>query len=66
MVVPYHQGLSERVKKTCSKYGVQVHFKGGQTIKNLLILPRTKILSTARVESYTDINAKNKGVENNT
>ena len=33
MVVPYHQGLSKRVKKTCSKYGVQVHFKGGQTIK---------------------------------
>ena len=39
MVVPYHQGLSERVKKTCSKYGVQVHFKGGQTIKSLLMAP---------------------------
>ena len=42
MVVPYHQGLSERVKKTCKKYGVQVHFKGGQTIKNLLMAPKDK------------------------
>ena len=33
MVVPYHQGLSERIKRTCNKFGVQVHFKGGQTIK---------------------------------
>ena len=32
MVVPYHQGLSERIKRTCNKFGVQVHFKGGQTI----------------------------------
>ena len=40
MVVPYHQGLSERVKNTCSKYGVQVHLKGGQTIKSLLMAPK--------------------------
>ena len=42
MVVPYHQGLSERIKKTCKKYGVQVHFKGGQTIKGLLMAPKDK------------------------
>ena len=40
MVVPYYQGLSKRVKKTCSRYGVQVHFKGGKTIKSLLIVPK--------------------------
>ena len=66
MVVPYHQGLSERVKKTCSKYGVQVHFKGGQTIKTFLMAPNEIIPLTARVESYTNINAMNKGVEKNT
>ena len=44
MVVPYQQGLSERIKNTCKKYGVQVHFKGGQTIKSLLMAPRTRIL----------------------
>ena len=42
MVVPYQQGLSERFKNTCQKYGVQVHFKGGQTIKDLLMNPKDK------------------------
>ena len=42
MVVPYQQGLSERVKNTCQKYGIQVHFKGGQTIKDLLMGPKDK------------------------
>ena len=42
MVVPYHQGLSERIKRTCNKFGVQVYFKGGKTIKNLLIAPKDK------------------------
>ena len=40
LVVPYYQGLSESVKRTCSKYGVQVHFKGGVTIKGLLMAPK--------------------------
>ena len=42
MVVPYQKGLSERFKNTCQKYGVQVHFKGGQTIKDLLMAPKDK------------------------
>ena len=42
MVVPYHQGLSERIKKLCNKFGVQVHFKGGQTIRSLLMAPKDK------------------------
>ena len=42
MVVPYHQGLSERIKKSCEKFGVQVYFKGGQTIKGLLMAPKEK------------------------
>ena len=29
-------------KNTCQKYGVQVHFKGGQTIKDLLMAPKDK------------------------
>ena len=39
-VVPYHRGLSESFKKVCSNHGVQVSFKGGTTIKNLLMDPR--------------------------
>ena len=31
-----------RVKKKCSNYGVQVYFKGGINIKNLLVTPKDK------------------------
>ena len=37
MVIPYYKGISESIKKTCSKHGVQVYFKGGNTIKNFLV-----------------------------
>ena len=40
MVVPYYKGLSESLKKICGKHGVQVYFKGGNTIKNLLVAPK--------------------------
>ena len=36
IVVPYHGWLSESFKKVCSNHGVQVYFKGGTTIKNLM------------------------------
>ena len=56
MMVPYYQGLSESIKRTCKKYGVQVHFKGGLTIKNLLMAPKDKDHILKKVESYTDMN----------
>ena len=37
MVVPYHKGVSESLKKTHGKHGIQVYFKGGKTIKSLLM-----------------------------
>ena len=40
IVVPYYKGLSESLKRTCKKYGVQVYFKGGNTIKSLLMAPK--------------------------
>ena len=40
MVVPYYRGLSENLKKVCSRHGVQFYFKGGNTIKNLLVAPK--------------------------
>ena len=45
IVVPYHLGLSESFKRTCKKYGIEVHLKGGHTIKDLLRLQRIKIPS---------------------
>ena len=29
MIVPYYKGLSESIKISCRKFGVQVHCKGG-------------------------------------
>ena len=42
MVVPYYAGLSENIKNIGKKFGVQVHCKGGTTIKNLLMAPKDK------------------------
>ena len=40
IIVPYQRGLSKSFKKICSNHGVQVYFKGGTTIKNLLMAPK--------------------------
>ena len=37
IVIPYTQGLCESIKKIYCRYGIQTHFKGGSTIKNLLV-----------------------------
>ena len=37
IVVPYSRGLSESFKNICGKTGVQVHLKGNNTIKDLLV-----------------------------
>ena len=40
IIVPYDRGFSESFKKVCSNHRVQVYFKGGTTIKNLLMAPK--------------------------
>ena len=42
IVIPYTQGLCESIKRICGRYGIQTHFKGGRTIKNLLVSPKDK------------------------
>ena len=42
ITVPYMKGLSESIKNTCKRYGIQVYFKGGKTIKDLLVAPKDK------------------------
>ena len=42
IVIPYTQGLCKSIKKFCGRYGIQTHFKGGSTIKNLLVSPKDK------------------------
>ena len=38
----YTHGLCEIIKKICGRYGIQTHFKGGRTIKNLLVSSKDK------------------------
>ena len=40
ITVPYYRGLSESIKQRCKNYGVQAYFRGGTTIKNLLMAPK--------------------------
>ena len=42
IVIPYTQGLCESINKICGRYGIQTHFKGGRTIKSLLVSPKDK------------------------
>ena len=56
IVVPYYKGLSESLKRMCNKHGVQVYFKGGNTIRSLLMAPKDKDPMLKKVESSTGIN----------
>ena len=38
----YSEGLSETVKNICKRYGIQVHFKSGKSIKDELVAPKDK------------------------
>ena len=42
IVISYTQGLCESIKKICGRYDIQTHFKGGSTIKNLLVCSKDK------------------------
>ena len=42
MVLPYVKELSESMKNVGKKHGIQTYFKGGNTIKGLLMAPKDK------------------------
>ena len=42
IVVPYIQGMSESYKNICRKHGVEMFFRGGNTIKGLLMQPKDR------------------------
>ena len=41
-MVSYSQGIGESLKNICKKHGVDIHLKGGQTLKNILVSPKDK------------------------
>ena len=42
IVVSYVKGLSESCINICSKHGIEMYFKGGNTIKDLLMHPKDR------------------------
>ena len=42
IVMPYMNGLSESCKNICRKHGIEMHFKGANTIRQLLVHPKDK------------------------
>ena len=42
ITIPYSRGLSGSFENTCKTYGIQVYFRGGKTIKNLLVSPKDR------------------------
>ena len=42
IVIPYTRGVGKSIKNICRKYGIQTHFKGNRTIKNILVKPIDK------------------------
>ena len=42
ITVPYNKGLCESFKNIGKKYGIQVHFKSGKTLKDELVAPKDK------------------------
>ena len=52
IVIPYIQGLGESTKNICQNYGIQTHFKGHTTIKNILVKPKDKDPSDKKSGGY--------------
>ena len=42
MELPQVCDVVDVIKNTCKKYGIQVYFRGGKTIKNLLVAPKDR------------------------
>ena len=66
IVIPYTQGLCESIKKICGRYGIQTHFKGGSTIKNLLVSLKVKDPMVNKSGVYTGSNVVTLPVMRNT
>ena len=42
IVVPYMKGLSESCNNNCRKHGIEMFFKGANTIREFLVHPKDK------------------------
>ena len=56
LVVPYIKGTSEKFKRLCKSKGIQVHFKGTNTLGTQLVNPKDKDPRHTKVASSTITN----------
>ena len=66
IVVPYVEGMGESLKKICRKHGVDMHFKGGKILRNILVQPKDEEKSSIRTVSFTATHVKTLTVGRNT
>ena len=48
LVVPYIKGICEKFKKLWTSKGIQVHFKGSNTLRTQLVNPKDKVQNTQK------------------
>ena len=63
-IVPYSQGLCESYKTIYNKFGIQVHFKGGQTPRNLFISPKDKNTITKKKQCHILVQVHREVIQN--
>ena len=56
IVVPYIPNTSEKFKKLCKRKGIQVHFKGSNTLRTALGNPTEKTPRPTKQASYITTN----------
>ena len=55
ITVSYEEGLSESVKNICKRYGIEVHFRSGKSIKDELVAPKDQDHLTKKEWHYLQI-----------
>ena len=55
VVIPYTKAIGKSIKQICGKYGIQVHFRGNTTIKQVLMKLKDQDPKDNKVEKFTTI-----------
>ena len=42
IIIPYVQGQEGSIKNMCAKYGIQTHFKGKRTLRQVFVKPKDR------------------------
>ena len=56
ITVPYEEGLSETIKNIGKKYGIEVHFRSGKTLKDELVAPEQNLSRLIKESMFIRVN----------